>query len=1206
MSTNGKPYDHARPIEIIETPSTDAIDRLITRTRRLLRSTWTTTGLAITCGLFISALLFVTVVDLAMPLSRFLRVVGWLVVFVSGAAALIGGVIVPLLRRMTAVKVAHKIESHMPGIHNRLVSCVELTGESEAATQSPVFHRKLVTEALQRIRGFQPKTVLDLVRLRNAAIFAGGGVAALIVAAIIFGDRMPTALARIVNPLADIPPNSGVVYDVLIDDRNEPGNADILRGEDVKFTVLLRDGEVDPPGGHDPLRLELNVTEEDGERRRVWYDFGQLRDNRVSLTLNEMQTQCSYRVHGGGTWSKQYSIDLLDRPRITSVRNAVHFPEYMRVAKPRVSEEGVIDISGPVESRIQISVGFEGDVSEGQIELLAPSADGEFVVVEKVAMQSSHHSPSDESGAANGTSIADQRRTPGIPPSNSRYPHSESEGYFTFTLQQDGYYRIALRNSLGYANRKMKEGRLTAIPDNPPQVVLSRPTKDIVVTSPMEIPVQVAAFDDFGLEDVSLIIEHSYWGESRKSHPFETAQPPREEDVLFALDLAEQRLRSSDKIECRIEARDTKGQVAVSDSFSVRVANNPDAADRELAELQEQLDAIDSMLESLVREHNRADQIISELAMTAPAEAGDVGVPPLGGDEEEGRPTEAGTPTEDEDIWERAEQERQNNDDDDIWERDEDALEQLAQLEQQNAELAERLAEALREAAERAAEAQLLPTEIAEQIQAAQQAVEPNVQQPLEQLEQMAEQLAEPNANREQAETAERVSDHVQDSLEDLQARLDAIQQAQQESQQDLEQALADFEQELTEQNAEAAARELSELSEFVEELQEDLQEHREEQTELIAQNSAEMSEPALEQLTEQQESLEQQSREDLEEARDLLNSDPIDDLAQENNGRENDESQNPFEMEEDSGMEDLWEDAAEPDHGQGDEDRREDETFDSKSKEPSFKPAIDGSKKGFEEPFGQEQGEPFGEEPGAEAHEEAFGEEAESWEDAFEAAPEEGAAEQGQPHGSEQSEPHGSEPHGSEPSLASRSRSGDTSAAASELSRVPLRDPQAQLAQQQQQNAEQLGSAAESLAADQQTLNELISELSQATSQGQPSAEASQQLGQLMNSPAMQQAMQMHQRMNQMQLPPSMARNASASLAQSQNNPEGARTMSGAVEQIMVELGETDPNAASLLMRMQPHQREDLLQGLRQGGPKGYRKFIRDYFIRLSEAGAR
>ncbi len=163
-------------------------------------------------------------------------------------------------------------------------------------------------------------------------------------------------------------------------------------------------------------------------------------------------------------------------------------------------------------------------------------------------------------------------------------------------------------------------------------------------------------------------------------------------------------------------------------------------------------------------------------------------------------------------------------------------------------------------------------------------------------------------------------------------------------------------------------------------------------------------------------------------------------------------------------------------------------------------------------------------------------------------------------------------------------------------------------MAQQQQEHAEQLNSAAESLASDQQALGELISELSQAVGSPQQASnpQATQQLSQLMNSPAMQQAMAMSQRMNEMQLPPSLARNATASLAQSQNNPEGAQSMSGAVEQILVELGETNPNAASLLMRMQPHQREDILQGLRQDGPKGYRRFIRDYFIRLSQAGAR
>ena len=51
--------------------------------------------------------------------------------------------------------------------------------------------------------------------------------------------------------------------------------------------------------------------------------------------------------------------------------------------------------------------------------------------------------------------------------------------------------------------------------------------------------------------------------------------------------------QENDKIECRVEARDTKGQVAVSESFSVRVANERDAADQKLAELQEQLGVVE-------------------------------------------------------------------------------------------------------------------------------------------------------------------------------------------------------------------------------------------------------------------------------------------------------------------------------------------------------------------------------------------------------------------------------------------------------------------------------------------------------------------------------------------------------------------------------------------------------------------------------------
>ena len=66
---------------------------------------------------------------------------------------------------------------------------------------------------MQRVSGFHPRRVLDLLSLRRASIFAGVGVATLVVAFLVFSDRLPIAVSRIFFPFADIPPASGVLYD---------------------------------------------------------------------------------------------------------------------------------------------------------------------------------------------------------------------------------------------------------------------------------------------------------------------------------------------------------------------------------------------------------------------------------------------------------------------------------------------------------------------------------------------------------------------------------------------------------------------------------------------------------------------------------------------------------------------------------------------------------------------------------------------------------------------------------------------------------------------------------------------------------------------------------------------------------------------------------------------------------------------------------
>ena len=55
--------------------------------------------------------------------------------------------------------------------------------------------------------------------------------------------------------------------------------------------------------------------------------------------------------------------------------------------------------------------------------------------------------------------------------------------------------------------------------------------------------------------------------------------------------------------------------------------------------------------------------------------------------------------------------------------------------------------------------------------------------------------------------------------------------------------------------------------------------------------------------------------------------------------------------------------------------------------------------------------------------------------------------------------------------------------------------------------------------------------------------------------------------------------------------------------QQVLVELEKVDVATRRVIMKMQPKEREELLQGLREDGPKGYQGFIRDYFQKLSRA---
>jgi len=349
---------------------TSTLESLILKTRRLLRSTWVATGLAVTIGLCFATITVVGLFDLLVPLWPAFRFAALMLVAVPTVGVIFIGVIRPLARRLTQVMVARRIEQELPGIHNRLVSTIDLATRNGQSQHSQSFHNRLIHEAYDRVSGFSPRRVLDLLSLRRATLFAAIGTAAIVISFLALSDRFPIAVSRILYPFADIPPASGVLYDVLVDDRTEPGDHETLRGEDVDFTVVLNKGEVGKPGSRDALRLAVDTVDHEGKSKQLTYSFAELEDNKTTFKLTGMQRSFTYRVRGGGTWSRKYKVTMLDRPRIVGLQTAVHYPEYMQIKEPRLGRPRSADVSGPVESTVEVTVRVEGDASEGEIELL--------------------------------------------------------------------------------------------------------------------------------------------------------------------------------------------------------------------------------------------------------------------------------------------------------------------------------------------------------------------------------------------------------------------------------------------------------------------------------------------------------------------------------------------------------------------------------------------------------------------------------------------------------------------------------------------------------------------------------------------------------------------------------------------------------------------------------------------------------------------
>jgi hypothetical protein len=1257
-------------------PDCKPLYRLINQTRRLLRSSWVLTGLGLTIGLALGALVLTSLVDLIVPLwpssqleiplwwgvtfiiphiAAALRVASLCLVVIPAAWAFLVGVVLPFFRRLSAENVARRIEGHLPGIHNRLVSAIDLDAAHRHRPMSSVFFRKLLNEALERVHRFRPAMALDGQSLRRAGFFALGSTGAFAVLWCLFSSSLPTAMARIFQPLADIPPHSSVAYNV------QPANADVLSKELVTFSAEITRGqphklwlEIYAGKGFDQKRFDLTP---DKKKTSVWtctIDCDSLADS--------LKKGFRYRILGGGTWSHEYRIKVVERPEILGVRTCVHYPAYMNLPQRReTSTQDNKKVIGPEGGQIEMEVQVRGHVANGALQVghlartRVPAEEqseriwftdklpggvktegtwswekrqGRGIHTEPAAIgPHSHWFENDPLGHkvavgdtlfVNAFIVAGQepraillqwhdgaswdhgalwgadhfplegkaaKKPMGLLPVSGKwvrlevpasavgledkvlrgmtfkldggqvYWHAsgsvrtEKEGFvaeesFPMTLKEEGVwagkfplvgqglFRAEFRSERGHANKNMDEIVYVAEADLPPQVVLVKPGADTSLTKPEPLPLTIDAFDDYGLEKISLLIRRGAGNEAdayerQVLHTFE--QPVRNHTLVTYLKQAA-KLSPGQEIRYAIEARDRKGQIARTRDFVLKISDDANAADKQLEAFEKSQDPFRDKVVQLIAEQKKVQDKVDKMSVQyaeLTAKIDQINKDTLTGnlntkiDPKTGKKEPDPTSKLDPELAKKLAELQKD-------------LAALSKDEDKNAKTAEQLNTELARMAEQANQLQMLPRPIADQMHQTQQTFEQMVAQAMKDLTAKMTQSSDPNQGLPDLKGIKEKNDRVGKELEGIKNRLDALAKARQGLRDELTKALQELQKQLLNEAGGLTERELKELLEYIDKLRQDMKALQQRQQDLSDKtDKAGPKDVADNEKT--QDDLDRDLEKMLEQARKLL-------AAKKKRKPMGDDPDFPDSPYTPDGKEvkvpPKEEDTNEPLPGQKDKkDPQGDKTGDAKKddmdkEEPLFMPNLGGDKPIADKRFDKKK-RPVKRKPG--------------------------------------------------------DKDDDAEARKSDLQ------------DKQNQRMQDLDSAMKSLGSDKDTLGKMMDALQQAmkgNQKGQPGEadSAMDQLAQMLQSPRMQQAMAMAHRMRQGQRGQQAQPQAGQTpMGNREGGPLGNKPLGG-------DLSKFDPATRAVLLKLPPRLREEIRQGMEEKGPEAYKAFIDDYFNRLTK----
>ncbi len=485
----------------------------------------------------------------AVPLSPAWRVAAWIVL----AATVLGCVgslawrhAVPLYRGR---RFALLLERTYPQLAQRLVSALELWRRPGAtALYSRDLLEATLIEASQALAALDRRVLLDR-RPLGAALRRTGAVAGLLIVSVLVAPELRAAAVRYAHPLTPYAraPRTRVT---LI-----PGDQTVTKGEDAE--MLLRFA------GLLPATARVLVREADETAWRVDEVLVGGADSlryRLAKVLRPLELQ----VLAGDGATPVHRIDVIDPPRVQRLRVRLEYPQYSALP-PREAED-----TGDVHALAGTWVGF-------RIQASKPLASAAIVLDDSVRLAAQ---------------VSASTATAGL------------------RLAAAGRYHIELADSQGVRNRDPIHYRLEVIADQPPEVTLAEPGRDMDLPESRQVLLGIEARDDYGVSDMRLRWRLNDEAEQSLAIP---VRPGKSLSVAHLWDVTALDLLPEDRLYYLVEVRDNdqvRGpKSATTRQFALRLPSLYELYEEATAAQEEQLGG----LEELAEEGRQTDDALERL-----------------------------------------------------------------------------------------------------------------------------------------------------------------------------------------------------------------------------------------------------------------------------------------------------------------------------------------------------------------------------------------------------------------------------------------------------------------------------------------------------------------------------------------------------------------------------------------------------------------